>query len=205
MTAYAENLTRAPKTMTEREVALLLKVTGEHRDGFRDHVVFAVALGSALREHEIVALNVGDVFEGDGRARRRVRLRVFKRSSDDDSGQEIVLNDTLRAKLEKLYKLKRHAGDSLAADAPIFVSRKRNRLSERQVRNAFSVWQVRAGLDRHFHFHVLRHVACTNHYRLKRDIRLTQKFARHRSIISTAIYTHPSDEELLRSVQDLPC
>jgi integrase/recombinase XerC len=205
MTAYAENLVRAPKTMTEREVALLLKVTGEHRDGFRDHVIFAVALGSALREHEIVALNVGDVFEAEGHARRRVRLRVFKRSSGDDSGQEIILNDTLRAKLAKLYRLKRHLGDNLAADAPIFVSRKGNRLSERQVRNAFAVWQVRASLDRHFHFHVLRHTACTNHYRRHQNIRLTQKFARHRSIISTAIYTHPSDEELLRSVQDLPC
>jgi integrase/recombinase XerC len=205
MTAYAQDLVRAPRTMTEHEVALLLRVTGEHRDGFRDHVLFAVALGSALREHEIVALNVGDVFEASGRAKRRVRLTVFKRSSDDDSGQEIILNETLRAKLEKLHRLKRHMAESLAADAPIFVSRKGNRLSERQVRTAFAVWQRRAGLERRFHFHALRHTACTNHYRRHRDIRLTQKFARHRSIISTSIYTHPSDDELVRSVQDLPC
>jgi integrase/recombinase XerC len=205
MTAYADNLPRAPRTMTEREIAQLLKVTGEYRDGFRDHVLFGVALGSGLREHEIVALDVGDVFDAEGRARRRVQLRVFKRSSDDDSGQEIVLNETLRAKLEKLYRLKRHLGESLAIDAPIFVSRKRKRLSCRQVRNTFAVWQVRAGLERRFHFHSLRHTACTNHYRRTRDIRLTQKFARHRSIISTSIYTHPGDEELVRSVQDLPC
>ncbi len=205
MTAYAENLTRAPRTLTEREVALLLKVTGEHRDGFRDHVVFAVALGSGLREHEIVALDVGDVFDAEGRARRRVQLRVFKRSSGGDSGQEIVLNDTLRAKLEKLHRLKRHLGESVAADAPIFVSRKRKRLSCRQVRNSFAVWQARAGLERRFHFHGLRHTACTSMYRRTRDIRLTQKFARHRSIISTSIYTHPGDDELARAVQDQPC
>lgn len=205
MTAYAENLARAPRTMTEREVAILLKVTGEHRDGFRDHVLFAVALGSGLREHEIVALNVGDVFEAEGRAKRRVQLKVFKRSSEDDSGQEVVLNDTLRAKLEKLYKLKRHMGESVTADAPIFVSRVRKRLSCRQVRHAFGVWQSRAGFDRHFHFHALRHTACTNLYRRTRDIRLTQKFARHGSIITTTRYTHVCDEEFARSVQDLPC
>jgi integrase/recombinase XerC len=184
---------------------VLLKVTGEHRAGFRDHVVFAVALGSALREHEIVALDIGDVFESEGRARRRVQLRVFKRSNDDASCQEIVLNDTLRAKLEKLYRHKRHIGESVAPDAPIFVSREHNRLSCRQVRNAFAAWQARAALERRFHFHSLRHTACTNLYRRTKDIRLTQKFARHASITSTMIYTHPGDEELVRSVQDLPC
>ena len=205
MTAYANDLARAPRTMTEREVALLLKVTGEHRDGFRDHVLFAVALGSGLREHEIVALDVGDVFDQGGRAKRRIQLKVFKRWGDDDSGQEIVLNETLRAKLDKLYRLKRHLGENLEPEAPIFRSRKGNRLSERQVRNTFKVWQERAAFERHFHFHALRHTACTNLYRRTRDIRLTQKFARHRSIVTTTRYTHVSDEQLAQSVQDLPC
>ncbi len=35
--------------------------------------------------------------------------------------------------------------------------------------------------------------------------RMTQRFARHSSILSTAIYTHSTDEELVRSVQELPC
>jgi site-specific recombinase XerD len=47
--------------------------------------------------------------------------------------------------------------------------------------------------------------ACSNLYRRTRDIRLTQRFARHSSILSTAIYTHSTDEELVRSVQELPC
>lgn len=45
-----------------------MKVTGEHRAGYRDHVIFAVALGAGLREHELLALDVGDVFDEDGRA-----------------------------------------------------------------------------------------------------------------------------------------
>jgi site-specific recombinase XerC len=49
------------------EQATLLKVTGEHRAGFRDHCIFAVALGTGLREHEIAALNVGEVLHEDGR------------------------------------------------------------------------------------------------------------------------------------------
>jgi integrase len=57
MPAYAAAIPRPPRTLTDLEQATLLKVAGEHRAGFRDHVIFAVALGTGLREHEIAALN----------------------------------------------------------------------------------------------------------------------------------------------------
>ena len=204
MTAYADRIARAPRTLSGREQRALLAVTGQHKDGFRDHVIFSLALGTALREHELLALDIGDVFD-DGRARRRVQLRVFKRSSDDVGMQEVILPDNTRAKLDKLLAWKRQAGESLGADAPVFVSRKGNRLSTRQLRHAFKQWQARADFDGLFSFHALRHTACTNLYRASRDIRLTQRFARHKTITSTAIYTHPTDEDLIRSLQQLTC
>ena len=204
MTAYADRIARAPRTLSEREQRALLATTGQHKNGFRDHVIYSLALGTGLREHEILALNVGDVF-ADGRARRRVQLRVFKRSNDDVASQEVILPDNVRAKLDKLYAWKRRAGQSLDGEAPLFVSRKKGRLSTRQTRHAFKRWQERAGFDRAFNFHALRHTACTNLYRASRDIRLTQRFARHKTITSTAIYTHPTDEDMIRSLQHLTC
>ena len=56
--------------MTEGEQRAILKTSGEHARGFRDHVIFSMALGTALREHEILALNVGDVFGPDDQPRR---------------------------------------------------------------------------------------------------------------------------------------
>ena len=38
MANYAD-ATRTPRTLTEHEQRALLKVTGEHRAGFRDHVL----------------------------------------------------------------------------------------------------------------------------------------------------------------------
>ena len=93
--AYADSI-QPPKTLTQAEQALLLRVTGQRADGFRDHVLIAVGLGTALREHEVLALDVGDVFDEAGKACRRVRLRVFKRSNDDASMQEVFLPDALR-------------------------------------------------------------------------------------------------------------
>jgi site-specific recombinase XerD len=205
MALYIDSARRPPRTLTEIEQKSLLKTTGQHRAGFRDHLIFSVALGTALREHEVIALDIGDVFDDAGKARRRVQLRVFKRSNEDEDAQEVILPDGLRAKLDKFYRWKQRAGQPVTVDAALFISRRRRRLSLRQVRHAFHVWQQRAGFERRFGFHVLRHTACSNLYRRTRDIRLTQRFARHKSILTTSIYAHPSDDDLLRSVRELPC
>jgi hypothetical protein len=34
---------------------------------------------------------------------------------------------------------------------------------------------------------------------------LTQRFARHKSILTTAVYSHPTDEDLVRAVDGMPC
>ncbi len=159
MTTYVDSVSRPARTLTDNEQRLLLKVTGQRRDGFRDHVIYSVALGSGLREHEILALNVGDVFDEAGHAKRRVRLRVFKRASDDPAPQEVMLPDLVRSKLEKLMAGRRRDGEVTGPDTPIFVSRLGRRLSARQLRHAFGVWQKRCGFDRHFSFHCLRHYA----------------------------------------------
>lgn len=63
MPAYAAAIPRPPRTQTELEQATLLKVTGEHRSGYRDHVIFALALGTGLRwcpsarRHSVEALD----------------------------------------------------------------------------------------------------------------------------------------------------
>jgi site-specific recombinase XerD len=203
--SYAERTRKPPRTLTEIEQARLLKTTGEHKDGFRDHVIFSLALGTALRESELLALDVGDVSPDGKKARRRVTLRVFKRATDEPAPQEVFLPDAVFYKLEKYLRWKDGRGESLAPDAPLFVSRNHRRLSARMLREAFRVWQERAGLDRRHTFHSLRHSCCTNAYRRTRDIRLVQRLARHKNIQTTTIYAAPSDDDVLRAVRELPC
>jgi site-specific recombinase XerC len=143
---------------------------------------------------------VGDVFAPDGKAKRRVALRVFKRHGQKPGVQEVLLPDGLQRKLERFWSWKAWAREDLAPDSPLFVSLRGTRLSTRQVRHSFAVWQRRAGFDRRLGFHTLRHSACTAIYRSTKDIRLTQRFARHTSVLTTAIYTHPTEEDLLEAV-----
>jgi integrase/recombinase XerC len=79
------------------------------------------------------------------------------------------------------------------------------RISKRLVQVLFRAWQVRAGFDRPYPFHALRHTAVTNVYRASRDLFLAQRFARHASPLTTVIYTHASDEDLREGVRRLTC
>ena len=205
MGLYIGSIAAPPRVMSEDEQQALLNVTGEHRRGLRDHVIIAMALGTALREHEIVALDVGDVVNGKGKIRRRVTLKVFKRASEEPPLQEVILSETLRVKLKRYLAWKSQRAESVKPSAPLFMSRKGNRLSTRQLRHLLKKWQERVGFERPYNFHTLRHCAITNIYRRTKDIRLAQRFARHKSLLSTQRYAHASFEELLRAVQDLPC
>jgi integrase/recombinase XerC len=205
MPAYADAVRPPPRTLTALEQARLLKATGEHREGFRDHVIFALALGTAMREHELVALDVGDVLLDDGRVRRRITLRTFKRSSATPAIQDVFLPDNAWYKVNKLIAWKRAHGESLEPTAPLFVSRRGERLSTRTLRYLIRVWQQRAGIDWRCNFHALRHTALTTVYRSTRDLRLTQRVARHKSIQTTTIYASPSDDDIFDAVRRLSC
>lgn len=194
-----------PRTLTDNEIARLLKVTGEHRAGFRDHVIVSLGLGAGLREHEIAGLDVGDVMHGDGRIRRRIQLRVFKRSNPNLADQQVLVPDALAYKLGRFMQWKRSGGESLDADAPLFVSRRGKRISTRTIRHAFRTWQQRAGFDRLLGFHSLRHTAATSLYRRTKDLRLTQRFCRHRSVLSSQVYAGPTDQDLVEALRDQPC
>jgi site-specific recombinase XerD len=182
------------KCLSKRDVALLVRAIDRHP---RERALVRIALATGLRAHELLGLNVGDVV-ARGAVCRSLELRIFKRSR---APQLVVLSQATRHDIEAFLLHKRACDESLAPDAPLFVSRRARRLSLRALRHLFRVWQERAGLSRVLNFHALRHTACTNFYRTTRDLRLTQMFARHASITSTAIYTHPTEDDLIAAVE----
>ncbi len=188
------------QTLTTDEQKLILRATAKHP---RDHLIYSLALGTGLRLGEIVGLNVGDVFNGNGRPRTRIRIRaeIAKRGKAGD----VFLPDKLVAKLRRFRRFKKQRRESLESDAPLFCNQSRTRISKRRVQFAWREWQKRAGFDRLYPFHCLRHSAVTNVYRATRDLFLAQRFARHVSPLTTTVYTHPSDEEMCKNLKDLVC
>jgi len=195
-----------PTAIPEEDQRKFLAHTRQQEDGLRDAALFTLALGTGLRLQEILALNLGDVRTVRGGIRDRVRIRaeIAKRGSQGD----VWLSEPLKYTLQKLLKGRKSAVPS----DPLFQSRIGNRLSPRAAERAFERRQREAGIcwyqdgrtgePRFYGFHQLRHSAITRFHRegARGGVRLTQIFARHRNIASTAIYMHPSDEDLRAAV-----
>jgi integrase/recombinase XerC len=190
----------SPQTLTHGEQQAILRATARN---LRDHLIYSLALGTGLRLAEIVGLNVGDVYTPDGRPRNRVRLRP--EIAKNGRAGDVFLPDALMAKFRKFWQHKTSKREGIRPEDPLFCSQSRTRISPRRVQFAFRTWQVKAGFDRLYPFHALRHTAVTNVYRASRDLFLAQRFARHVSPLTTTVYTHPSDEELFRRVRSLSC
>ena len=190
----------SPTTLTTDEQRLILRATA---GSLRDHTIISLALGTGLRLAEIVGLNVVDVFAPDGTP--HVRVRVRKEIAKGGRAADVFLPDRLVTKLRRFWRWKRERGEDLAPEAPLFANQSRCRISKRRVQHAWTGWQRRAGLDRAYGFHALRHTAVTNVYRVSRDLFLAQRFARHVSPLTTTVYTHPSDSELMARIQALQC
>jgi integrase/recombinase XerC len=190
----------SPTTLTIDEQHMILRATAGN---VRDHTIISLALGTGLRLAEIVGLGVGDVFAPDGTPRVRVRIR--KEIATGGRAADVFLPDRLVAKLKRFWQWKRDRAEDLAPDAPLFANQSRRRISKRRVQFAWATWQRRAGFDRGYGFHSLRHTAVTNVYRASRDLFLAQRFARHVSALTTTLYTHPSDEDSRRSLRSPIC
>src|SRR6266849_211901 len=190
----------SPQTLTQAEQRVLLRATARNP---RDHLIYSLALGTGLRLAEIVGLDVGDVYTPDGGPRSRVRLRP--EIAKGGRAGDVFLPDSLVCKLRKFWRHKSVRREGLQPEDPLFCSQSRTRISPRRVQFAFRTWQVRAGFDRLYPFHSLRHTAVTNVYRASRDLFLAQRFARHASPLTTTVYTHPSDQELFAQIRGLDC
>jgi integrase/recombinase XerC len=190
----------SPPTVTHSEQKAILRATACNP---RDYLIYSLALGTGLRLAEIVGLGVGGVYIDDRTPRTRLKIRpeIAKGGRKGD----VFLPDALMRKLRIFWAHKARRREEAQPGDPLFCSQSRVRISKRRVQFAFRTWQVKAGFDRFYPFHCLRHSAITNVYRASRDLFLAQRFARHVSPLTTTVYTHPSDEELFERVRSLSC
>ena len=134
-----------------------------------------------------------------------MRVRVRGEIAKGRRAADVFLPDLLVAKLRRFWRWKCDRGEDLAPEAPLFANQSGTRISKRRVQHAWAQWQRKAGFDRVYGFHALRHTAVTNVYRASRDLFLAQRFARHVSPLTTTVYTHPGDDELSIGIQHLNC
>ena len=75
---------------------------------------------------------------------------------------------------------------------PLFLSKRKKRISERTLQQLFQSLMKRLHINKHLHAHLFRHTAATQMNRMA-GTDLTQALLGHRSRISTEVYTHLND------------
>jgi len=119
----------------------------------RDRVIIEMMLDTGLRREEVCWVNVEDAREdlmpviGKGDKKRRVPILTG-----------------LRRKLDAFLREKERRGEDVDDGAPLFVSRKGNRISIRQVNDIVSGRASDAGIGHHTP-HALRHTFARNFLR----------------------------------------
>jgi site-specific recombinase XerD len=168
-------------------------------------MLIALVCATGLRPMELRALEVRDILDAHSKVLRFVQLRVFKRCTDRPAAQVVVLNETIRTKLVRFLAWKQRRDESIAPEAPLFVSRWGRRISLTSIRRIVRTRELQAGIRRPTGARGLRHRFCSNLYQQTKDILATQAAARHTDPRTTLRYTHASPEDLVLAAQSLPC
>jgi len=166
--------------VSEEEV--LLDVLSKRKDAERAHMLYRLMLVTGLRITEALRLNVCDA----ERAKVDVQVKGWTRL-----GKKLVRTKTvyfpksLQERLAHFLRFKQRAEESLAPEAPLFVSREGGRLSARQAQRDFKKWLAAAGIEGCFTPHALRHTAATKLLRRTGNAKLVQKYLGHSDVATT--------------------
>ena len=80
----------------------------------------------------------------------------------------------------------------------MFLSKQKNRISNRQVQQRVKLWSERQGLAQHLHPHMLRHSFATHMLESSSDLRAVQELLGHANLNTTQVYTHLDFQQLTK-------
>lgn len=188
----AEVRIRLPKRLPRCLAAVELRRLFTGRREAPAPIALAVLLlfTTGMRVAELTALRVGDI----DLERRTLRVR----GKGNRERQVFLTSSEVVGEVRAFMK---DQGLHRAAPAtPLLRSEVGGRISTDRVRRGLRRLAERAGLTRRITPHMLRHSAATSLLEAGIDIRFVQRLLGHRSISTTEIYTHVSDERLKQAV-----
>ena len=190
---------RIPKYLSLEESQKLLKVTQneESRNNLRDYAIITLFLNCGMRLSELVNINITDIDFSES------KMTVIGKGNKE---RTIYLNKACMRVIKDYLSIRPH--DKVKNDSrdALFLSERKERISNRAVQDIVKKELQRAGLDtKKYSVHKLRHTAATLMYQYGNvDIRALQKLLGHESISTTEIYTHVNDERVRNAVESNP-
>ena len=193
---------RMPKYLSLDDSKKLLNVTADENDENkeRDYAIITLFLNCGLRLSELVGINISNIDFSEN------RLTVIGKGNKE---RTIYLNESCIKAIQDYMSVRPKEGvkiDSKGSNKALFLSKRKERISNRMVQYIVERELMKAGLDTSkYSTHKLRHTAATLMYQYGHvDIRALQELLGHESIATTEIYTHVSNEQVRNAVESNP-
>ena len=192
---------RIPKYLSLEDSQKLLNVTAnedrDNRNKERDFAIITLFLNCGMRLSELVNINIKDINFSD------YKLNVIGKGNKE---RTIYLNNACVHAINEYLKVRPREGVKFDSRDALFLSERRERVSNRTVQYTVEKELRRAGLDTSkYSVHKLRHTAATLMYQYGNvDIRALQELLGHESISTTEIYTHVNNEQVRNAVESNP-
>lgn len=171
---------RLPDVLSGTEVQRLLDATNDTKH----RAIFTLLYGAGLRVSEVLALKPTDI---DGK-----RMIVHVRDTKNRHDRILPLSPRMLDALRTYWKAHRPCGAYLFSRKDDFKP-----IGPRSLSVAMKKAALRAGIKKNVHPHLLRHAFATHLLELGTDLRTVQILLGHRSLSSTARYTHLTEARRL--------
>ena len=193
---------RLPKYLSLDDSKKLLDAASneDNRNSARDTAIITLFLNCGMRLSELVGINLKDIDFNE------YKLNVIGKGNKE---RTIYLNKACVKALNNYLVVRPKEGikhDKKQSEKALFLSERRERISNRTVQHIVSKELEQAGLDtRKYSVHKLRHTAATLMYQYGQvDISALQELLGHKSISTTEIYTHVNNEQVRSAVERNP-
>jgi integrase/recombinase XerC len=168
-----------PKQLNVDEMSSLLSFDTTEFLGIRDKAMFELLYGCGIRLSELTGLDLCDMLAGDevkviGKGNKERRLPLGRQA-------KIALELWLVERDKMLPSLDQKA---------LFLSKRKTRISNRQVQNRLDHWAKQQTLYQQISPHTLRHSFATHVLESSNDLRGVQELLGHANLSTTQIYTH---------------
>lgn len=184
---------KLPKYLTLQEAQNLLQsIETKHTE--RDYCIITLFLNCGMRLSELCGINLNDIsFENE-------TLRLFGKGRKE---RIVYLNNACISALKAYLPFRQ--SHEVQTDA-LFISAKKNRISKRRVQQIVEECLTKAGLENTgVTTHKLRHTAATLMYQYGNvDTLVLKDILGHKSIATTEIYTHLSNENMKQAAESNP-
>ena len=190
---------RIPKYLTLDDSKKLLEAAThvDDRNKERDYAILTLFLNCGIRLSELVGINFKDINFTD------CKLNVIGKGNKE---RVIYLNKACMNALHTYITIRPRDGVKSDSRDALFLSERKERISNRTVQHIVKQELRRAGLDStKYSVHKLRHTAATLMYQYGNvDIRALQELLGHESISTTEIYTHVDNSQVRNAVESNP-